>query len=307
MIISKSHSIHSTLQHLYIHLAPKPRGTLFFLHGGPGWSDAPWAGIICKNLWPDFNTVHWDQRGSNRSEPFSTNTTPLTIQQMQSDTLEACKILKTEYQIERPILIGHSWGAFLGALLVHEAPELFQAYIGIGQLVANAISEPISLRYCKEQAKIKNRTEFIEELNSMSETFYTSLPSLFREREILYELGGEFFKSVSLKEFENWMTQSPKEYQTKWERLYQSCEQGCGALWPELIQRNLLLEVPAIDIPVRLLQGRQDYVTAAAPVVDWFRQLTCLKSKELIWFEESGHWPHIEENHKFIEAIHSCL
>ena len=76
----------------------------------------------------------------------------LTIDVSIEDTLALGRILKKDYGISRVILVGHSWGALLGVLAVQKAPELFECYIGMGQLVSNTVSEPLSLKFCKKRA-----------------------------------------------------------------------------------------------------------------------------------------------------------
>jgi pimeloyl-ACP methyl ester carboxylesterase len=301
MMISKNFSVNGAPQWLYLHFCQRPKATLLFIHGGPGWPDAPWAGVVCQKLWNDFNIIHWDQRGSNRS--YTPNQAPFNIDQLIEDGLEVCRILRDEFKIEQPVLIGHSWGAFLAVLMAARGPELFQRYIGIGQLVDNSESEKISLEFCKRKAKALGRGELLTELNAMPERFYESIPLLFREREIVGELGGEFLNPPSQKELERWILQSPLEYQSKWEDLYEGCKTSCETLWPELIKRSLFKEVHELKLPVALLQGRHDYCTPAAPIERWLSMLSCPGKKELIWFENSAHWPQIEENKKFADIL----
>lgn len=307
MIISKAFLINEVPQWLYIRIVDQAKPTLLFVHGGPGWVDAPWAGIVCKLLWKDFNTIHWDQRGANRSLNDKSKETPLTIAQMIEDGMEVCRVLKNEFQIDRPVLVGHSWGAFLGALLAESAPDLFHSFVGIGQLVSNEISEPISLAYCKGKAKELGRTDLLSELKSFQPNFYRHIPSLFRQREILAELGGEFLVPLKDEALNQWILTSPKEYRAELKTIYEGCVHSSQQLWPELIEKSLFDEVRELALPVVLLQGEHDYCTPSAPVVKWFDQLSCPKGKNLFWFQNSAHWPQIEKNKKFAEIVRKVI
>src|SRR5262245_3143963 len=106
MIISRSFSINGVPQWLYLNLCSRPKGTLLFLHGGPGWADAPWAGVICQRLWGKVNTIHWDQRGCNRSliagqgAESAIPAAPaarLTIDQLVRDGLAVCRSIGEEF------------------------------------------------------------------------------------------------------------------------------------------------------------------------------------------------------------------
>src|SRR5262245_53552012 len=111
MVISRRYPVNGSEQQLYLNLCAQPKATILFVHGGPGWADAPWAGRICERLWGEVNTVHLDQRGANRSRVAPSE--PLTVDRMVADGLEVCALLKREHGIERPLLVGHSWGALL--------------------------------------------------------------------------------------------------------------------------------------------------------------------------------------------------
>jgi pimeloyl-ACP methyl ester carboxylesterase len=187
--------------------------------------------------------------------------------------------------------------------MASRAPQFFSRYIGIGQLVANRESEPLSLAFCKRKARELGRQELLSELDAMPADFYRSIPTLFRQREIASELGGEFMEPVDQQTLERWMLRSPEEYRSEWGRLYAGCESTCKELWPELIERSLHEEIQELALPVTLLQGRHDYCTPSEPVVSWLSRLSCRGPKELIWFDRSAHWPQIEENEKFVSVL----
>ena len=108
MITSRSYLINGVPQWLYVHQAPQAKGSLLFLHGGPGWSDATLAHLSCRQLRNDFNLIHWDQRGTNRSYFPGLDPNALTLDQIVNDGLEVTRILDTEFGIKKPVLIGQT-------------------------------------------------------------------------------------------------------------------------------------------------------------------------------------------------------
>lgn len=303
MIISNKIIINGVPQQIYLNLCADPKGTLLFIHGGPGWADAPWAGVVCKSIWGKLNTVHWDQRGCNRSYSKLLSEADFTINQMVDDGIELCAILKKDFKIEKPILVGHSWGSFIAVLMASREPNLFQSYIGVGQLVANTESEPISLKLCKQKAIELGRNDLLDELNAMPISFYKNITTLFRQREIASELGGEFLKPTDQRKLEKWILKSPKEYHSSWTILYQTCESSCRYLWPELIERSLFNEVQKLELPVIIIQSKYDFFTPAETALKWFTSLNCVSSKNFYCFDQSAHWPQIEENKKFSKIV----
>ena len=301
--IFQSFSVNGVPQQLYIHLVEKSRGTLFFLHGGPGWSDAPLAHLVCEGLWKDFNLVHWDQRGAGRSPSTDLTSKSMSLEQVVLDGLEVARILDSVFGIQKPVLVGHSWGSMLGVLMASQGPELFKSLIGIGQLVSNAKSEPLSLEYCKNVAKVQGRDDLLVELSKMDSGFYKNVETLFRQREILFELGGEFKMKVTQDTFLSWMSAAPLEYHSTWEVMMRACEFSMKHLWSQVIEKTL---PTTLSIPITILQGRHDYCTVSSVAHEWFELLEAPK-KQWMWFESSGHWPQLEENKKWTQAAFAAL
>jgi len=57
-----------------------------------------------------------------------------------------------------------------------------------------------------------------------------------------------------------------------------------------------------IDVPVYFIFGRHDYQTPFE-LGERYRDKLEAPFKELIWFNESGHSPHLTESEKFYETL----
>jgi len=75
-----------------------------------------------------------------------------------------------------------------------------------------------------------------------------------------------------------------------------------GAMWPEVSRLNLIELVPALQIPVFFFLGRKDHWVAPEVSVAYLDALTA-PSKKLVWFEDSGHEPFVDEPAKFNAAM----
>jgi len=75
-----------------------------------------------------------------------------------------------------------------------------------------------------------------------------------------------------------------------------------GAMWAEVSRLNLLELVPALEMPVFFFLGRKDHWVPAEVSLPYIHGLTA-PSKELVWFEESGHEPFVDEPAKFNAAM----
>ncbi|HWT74890.1 MAG TPA: alpha/beta hydrolase [Mobilitalea sp.] len=90
--------------------------TILYLHGGPG-DNCENFNCAAHNLSNNFNIVMIDQRGVLRSDRVEENE-PLSVPILIDD----CEYIRTQLQIEKWILIGHSYGGFLSLLYSYLYP-----------------------------------------------------------------------------------------------------------------------------------------------------------------------------------------
>ena len=78
------------------------------------------------------------------------------------------------------------------------------------------------------------------------------------------------------------------------------------AMWSEVSRLNLLNLAPALPMPVFFLLGRRDHWVPPDTSVAYFDALTA-PSKTLVWFENSGHEPFVDEPAKFNAAMNEIV
>jgi len=59
----------------------------------------------------------------------------MTVDRMAQDGIEVAEFLRNHLHKDKIILVGHSWGSFLGIHMIKARPDLFSAYVGTGQIV----------------------------------------------------------------------------------------------------------------------------------------------------------------------------
>ena len=74
------------------------------------------------------------------------------------------------------------------------------------------------------------------------------------------------------------------------------------AMWSEVSALNLLTLAPALPSPVFFFLGRHDRWVPPDVSVAYFDRLAA-PSKNLLWFEQSGHEPFVDEPEKFNRAM----
>jgi pimeloyl-ACP methyl ester carboxylesterase len=75
-----------------------------------------------------------------------------------------------------------------------------------------------------------------------------------------------------------------------------------ATLVPQLANTDLVRQVPRLEVPIVVVQGRLDQV-APGDAAERFCDSVTAPRKELVWFERSAHMPHFEEPAKFREVL----
>jgi pimeloyl-ACP methyl ester carboxylesterase len=277
---------------------------LLFLAGGPGGSEMAWFRHYNAELENYFVVVNWEQRGGGKSFAAINPTHLMTLEQYLADTHDLVQMLRERFQQEKIYLVGHSWGTILGVLTVQRYPELFYAYIGIGQIVDVRESDRINYEYALSMAKEFNNFEALQELQEIEPPPFTN-ENLLKKMSTLMKWVHKFMadsldwneSSVNLKTLIETETEySPTEKQMFWHVLADTFE----LVYPQLYQVNLdfIKQVPKLDVPVYFMEGRYDYKAPFELAEKYYNVLEAPK-KEFIWFDKSGHSPCYKEAAKF--------
>ena len=278
---------------------------LLFLHSGPGFPEMPFS-YVNAALEKDFVVVHWDQRGAGKSYSASIPESSMTIEQFISDTHELTQLLLQRFGRSKLILVAHSWGSIVGALTVARYPELFDAYVGISQAVNPPESERMMCRFALETAAKRGNEKATAELRRMGEPPYKNFADYRTMKGWVHSFRDAGYSEISPWKFARLAFASPAYSWSDLLRLVLGMRFSFSHLWQEVFYRtDLLKQAPKLDIPVYFFLGRHDRtVTASAAMAErYFNELEAPKGKQLIWFENSGHWPQLEEPEKLCAAL----
>jgi pimeloyl-ACP methyl ester carboxylesterase len=226
----------------------------------------------------------------------------MNIGQFVDDVVDLSTSLARRFGRRKVLLAGHSWGTVIGALAVARRPDLFSAYVGIGQMSNMAESERLSYEWTIERARAVGDTASVKALQEIGPPPYTGdwRRKFLTERRILGKLGGEVHGStigafgVVLR---NLLLST--EY-TLLDRcnFFRGILRSLDLLMPELVKQELFSTVPELAVPVTFCLGRHDHEVPAVLSARYFEALRAPK-KELVWFEHSAHMPNTEEAEKF--------
>jgi len=258
-----------------------------------------------RELERDFTVVHWDQRGAGKS--FRPSTPAMNVEQFVSDTLELSRYLQREFGGGKILLVGHSWGSLIGALAVAREPQLFRAFVGIGQLVNIARSEQELDRRSLAVAREKGDGKALRKLQALGHFPYPDHSQERKVNGIQKTLMGGATHDMSTFHFAALALGSPYYSPADYVRLIRGIAFSGRSLEREIYSVDLAKSAPEIDVPVYLFEGRQDTVLSPIVAEDYLASVIAPRGKHLVWFERSNHWPQLEEREKDREALRLVL
>ena len=277
---------------------------LLFLHGGPGSPEMPLEHYFGRGIEEHFVLVHWDQRGAGKSWHPGLPKDSMTIEQFISDTHELVEMLRKRFGAEKIYLVGHSWGSLLGVRVVQKYPDLFYAYIGIGQCVDLERNEAISYQFVFDEAQKRGNQKALQQLKKIGPPPYETIWELARQRRWLQKFGGAVYQVEDLKKLKKATLQAPEYSETDYVKYYLGEYFSIKQMWTkEIMPVNFLNQVPRLEVPVYFFEGRHDYNTPWELVQEYYTKLDAPQGKHLVWFENSAHSPNLEEPKNFVEEL----
>ncbi|WP_312640319.1 alpha/beta hydrolase [Hydrogenoanaerobacterium sp.] len=287
---------------------------IIMLHGGPGNSMAYYSYGWQADLEQDYTIVHWDQRGCGNTYYRNKKVKKPTLDLLLSDLDELVEYICLEYEKETVIIMGHSWGTFLGGIYSGEHPEKVSAYIAISQMLNFKKSEQISAQEAVRLANAAGKTQDAQEISETLELImaYQKLDKpeatelmKFRQLKEKYLPSQYGDKMVPLLLFSPYMTFNDLKWMLSFDKLIESNSELYEVLFSDgklsMYDYNLQYEVPVI-----IIAGDCDWTTPYRMAFSYFNDISA-PNKELITIENTGHIPFVDKPKYFSEALLKAL
>ena len=260
---------------VYYTIFGQGRPTLL-MHGGSGLDHTyfrPWLDTLSDQV----QLIYYDQLGQGRS------TRPESYEGISMSTwADEADALRDSLGFNRIILLGHSFGGFIaqeyalrhgdhldGLILCDTAPVLDYQDV----IMANAQSRGTPEQV---QAVIAGLSAPVADDASFQQLWTTILP--------LY--------------FNTYDPEVAKQMDDATQYSAQGFNQGMGVCLPTF---NVLSRLDEIIVPTLVMAGRHDWITPPTQAAE--RLHAGLPNAKLVIFEESGHFPFIEEHDKFVKTV----
>ena len=293
-------------QSMIIQSADPANPVLLFLHGGPGMPEFFMELDHPTGLERHFTMVWWEQRGAGMS--FSSDIPPetMTMDRMIEDTIEVTDYLRARFKQDRILLVGHSWGSYLGIQVAARAPDRFLAYVGMAQISHQLESEVMAHDELLSTYRARGDLAMVRKLEAAPVSMERGLsPEWMRLRDSAMHGAGAGHTRASNSVITGVFV---PVWRVRAYTVMDNINVWRGKLWSrpffweDLLRDDLRTRLTDFDVPVHFFVGRHDLTANPALSESYFNAITApLKGFHV--FDNSAHSPLFEEPRRATEIL----
>jgi pimeloyl-ACP methyl ester carboxylesterase len=258
---------------------------LYLGMGGPGGGGFATRGLF-EPLEEHFVVVSWDEPGTGKSYnavPIDT----LTPQRFVADAHALAQMLRARFHQDKIYVYGVSWTSILGVWLVQQYPDLFQAYIGNGQMVNTTENDVMGYQLALDYLTERGDTAMAETLRRNGPPPYSG-EGMVGKYVAFIDVLNDYMGAPRYALVVPILPLFAPEY-----GLLDKVNHTRGLIdsfavvYPQLQDLDFTTQAATLDVPVYFLAGRHD-VNAMSSLVERYYSVLQAPHKELIWLE-AGH------------------
>lgn len=247
---------------------------LIMMHGGLGL-DHTYFRPAFDQLSDIANVVYYDHRCNGRSAPLAEGGADLTLENLVADTIG----LLDDLGIERATLLGHSYGGFIAQLVAAAHPDRLS-----GLVLANTVP---AFDYAPEPSGTDAQLAAFGQLFSGPAEDDATWASLWRMIWPMY--------------FHRYDADEAARVDADTHYRAAAWNASAGLLG----SFNVLDDLPGLTMPTLVIGGTHDFITPPDPGASRIADL--VPNAELALFDNSGHYPFMEEHDEFFGRLRAFL
>jgi pimeloyl-ACP methyl ester carboxylesterase len=151
--------------------------------------------------------------------------------------------------------------------------------------------------FIREQASLRGDEEAVNELNNTEEVYF---------EKWLFKFGGELKKSKSFFPLIWSGLQAPEYTLSDALKIASGSSFSSSNMKKNILSESIYNEIREYNVPVYFFVGSSDYVTPHELVTEYF-QMVSSPEKEIVYFENSAHFPFYEEPERFCNEMNRVL
>jgi pimeloyl-ACP methyl ester carboxylesterase len=256
-----------------------------------------------------FTVVYWDQRGTGLSAlPLRQRAGGFEISadRMVDDAVSLLELLRDRFG-GKAFIAGFSFGATFAARAAARRPDLVAALVATGMDIDIPAAEAHIYDFALTTARQRGNRRAIRQLEAIGPPPHLDAKQFTTRARWTANFGGVVHGASfasGLRDLLASLVRSPDYPATALIRAIRGISASVTALLPQLASTDLVTTIPRLEVPIVLAQGRLDQVAPGHATQRFHDSLTA-PDKQLVWFEESAHSPHLEEPGKFRDLLMS--
>jgi proline iminopeptidase len=289
-------------QWIGIHGDDQANPVIVVVHGGPAEAQTPLEQFY-TGWYKNFTVVQWDQRDAGKTFGRNGKSTPdMTLHRMIQDGIEVAEYARRRLSKDKVIILGHSWGAYLGVNMIKKRPDLFYAYVGTGQVVSWSQKMAVHYAYAMKRAEAEGNQDALRELREIGPP--------------PHEFGPKFF--TAQKWLNHYLADSDTKYLQKQLDIVRAAPNfspqdvqdwiaGGQFTIPLLFPTLTAIDLPATQgydmrVPFYIIQGQEDHITPTSVAQDYFRKIRAPR-KKMVLIKNVGHFAYVTNPEGFVAAL----
>ncbi|HKU63568.1 MAG TPA: alpha/beta hydrolase [Rhizomicrobium sp.] len=272
---------------------------ILYLHGGPSEAQSPFL----KEFLPwerDFTVVNWDQRGSGKTFGRNGSSTPdMTVEKLADDAAEIAHLVCNRFSQRKVILVGQSWGSFLGVHVIKRRPAMFYCFVGTGQYSSIAAIMADRTKWARQKATETGDNATLQALDKAA-----SLTNEHDRENALAKAGRKYVVSAPDEPYATMVRAflGKPPYPKGDVADYANGNAFSGEKFRGVMATMDLYSLgPNMPVPFFVVQGRDDRITGFDPAKAFFDQLQA--PKKAFVAIDGGHFACFTNPDGFVGAL----
>jgi pimeloyl-ACP methyl ester carboxylesterase len=274
---------------------------LLWVHGGPG---APVISANYSSFFPwerRFTVVHWHQRGAGLTYAASRAQQRLTIDTMVNDGIQVAEYVHSRLPKVAIVLVGHSWGSVLATRMVQRRPDRFAAYVGTGQFTTLEDDGRDLFTAAMARARRDSNDTAIRALDAVAALPVTDV----RRMDVVREWGRARARTEDISDnpllVYLGVLLSPGYPVHRVFSVTRGFATSRAELFEEELRVNVPRDVPELEVPAFLFQGRDDWQVSTPSAMRYFDALKAPVKGVVIF--DGGHMVAMLQSEAFLKAL----
>ncbi len=291
-------NVNSAQEWITIRGQDRSNPVILFLHGGPAEANSSFAQLYLP-FEKNYVFAQWDQPGAGMTYIKADDNQPeLTFDGMANDGIAVAEYLREELHASKIILIGQDWGGLLGIRMIEKRPDIFEAFVGTGQIVGMTATQNVQYQYALSHATASHDEKMLAPLKQVGPPPYRTLDANDRFQDCCRNPFWPADDVAGINRLRALLAFTPSLSISQAYGWYKALRTDEVKLDTMVMNMKYLRDTDTkFGVPVFFIQGADDNVTPTSLVADYERKIQA-PVKKIDVAPDAGHfvmWTHANE------------